>query len=179
VLKGKNINLRTMRSKDLDTYLDLTSDIESKGPYYPLRIDTEVTLKARFEKDGFWGDDFGLLLVVEKSTDRILGIVVYFKAVHYYHCVEVGYILFKPEDRGKGYMTEALAIFCKYLFDLKPIYRLQIQAEAANSASCKVAERCGFKREGTMRQAFISRGEPCDIEMYSLIRSEMGALPLP
>jgi RimJ/RimL family protein N-acetyltransferase len=179
MLKGKTVNLRTMRSKDLGAYLELMSDIEARGPWYPLRLDTEVSLRTRYEKDGFWSDEFGLLLIVEKDTDRILGIVVCFRPVHYYECLELGYFLFRPEDRGKGIMTEAVAVFSKYLFDLKPFHRLQIQAESGNLASRKVAEKCGFKHEGTMREAFTNRGKPADIEMYSLLRSEIPKLPIP
>jgi len=178
MLKGKQINLRTVRRKDLDTYLEMMSDIEARGPWFPLRLDTETSLRTRFEKDGFWSDESGMMLIVEKETDRLVGMVVWFRATHYYDCVELGYILFRAEDRGKGIMTEAVKLFCKYLFDLKPIYRIQLQAQPENIGSRAVAERCGFHHEGTMRQAFVSQGVPKDIEMYSLIRSEMTSLDL-
>jgi [ribosomal protein S5]-alanine N-acetyltransferase len=173
MLKGQHVNLRTVRSKDLETFLDLSSDIESRGAHYPLILPTETSLRTRFEKDGFWADDSGLMLIVDKQSDRILGTIVQFKAVHYYEAVEIGYIIFNPRDRGKGYLTEALTLFCKYLFDLKPIHRIQVQAEPGNPGSRRVAEKCGFKYEGTARCALISRGKPADIDVFSLVRSDL------
>src|SRR6187549_3310685 len=96
MLKGQHVNLRTVRSKDLEPLLDLSSDIEARGAHYPLHLQTETSLRARFEKDGFWGDESGLMLIVDKQSDRILGSIVHFKPVHYYDCVEIGYIIFNP-----------------------------------------------------------------------------------
>ncbi|MBI1756642.1 MAG: GNAT family N-acetyltransferase [Fimbriimonas ginsengisoli] len=175
MLKGKKINLRTVRRKDLEAYLELASGVQSRGPHFPLNLPTETSLQTRFEKDGFWSDESGSLLIVDPETDAILGLVVHFKPVHYYDAVEIGYIVFDPGRRGKGVMTEALAQFTRYLFDLKPIHRIQAQIEPSNVASRRVAEKCGFRYEGTMRQAIISRGEPCDLDVFSILRSELGA----
>jgi RimJ/RimL family protein N-acetyltransferase len=170
MIKGSLIHLRTVREKDLEPLLDLMSDVASRGEHYPLHLPTETSLRARYSKDGFWGEDSGVMLVVENSTNEIVGQVVHFKPVHYYHAVEIGYIIFKPEHRGKGYLTEALKLFCAYLFDLMPIHRIQVQAEPANVASRRAAEKCGFEYEGTARSAFVSRGRPVDIDVLSLIR---------
>lgn len=173
MLRGEKINLRTLRSRDLETYLDLSSEIGARGDHYPLQMPTETSLRARFDKDGFWGDEVGLLVIVDKQTDRILGSIVHFKPVHYYDAVEIGYILFNPADRGQGIMSEALKLFVKYLFDLKPIHRIQIQVEPGNVGSRKVAEKCGFQFEGTARHAIYSKGRPTDIEVFSLLRGEL------
>jgi ribosomal-protein-alanine N-acetyltransferase len=173
MLKGKKVNLRTIRTRDLDAYLDLASDIESRGPHYPLGLETETSLRHRFEKDGFWSSDSGILLVVDPVTDRILGMVVYFKAIHYYHALEIGYIVFNPKDRGKGFMEEALRMFSQYLFDHFPISRLQVLVEPGNIGSRRVAEKCGYQFEGTARHVFISRGVPCDINVFSLVRPDL------
>lgn len=172
MLKGNRVHLRTIREKDLEEFVALSADIRARGDHYPLNVLTETAIKARFAKDGFWGEDFGFMLIVDKETDRILGQVVHFKPVHYYDALEIGYIIFKPEDRGKGYLSEGLRLFCGYLFDWKPIHRLQVQVEPANLASRKAAEKVGFKLEGTARGALIKKGAPVDINVFSLLRSE-------
>jgi ribosomal-protein-alanine N-acetyltransferase len=173
MLKGQKVNLRTIRTRDLDAYLDLASDIESRGQFYPLGLETETSLRHRFEKDGFWSADSGVLLVVDPVTDRIVGMVVFFKGVHYYHALEIGYIVFNSKDRGKGFMQEALRMFSQYLFDHFPISRLQVQIQTDNAGSRRVAEKCGYRFEGTARHAFISRGIPCDIDVFSLVRTDL------
>jgi|ERR1044072_1920219 RimJ/RimL family protein N-acetyltransferase len=173
MLKGDRVNLRTVREKDLEQFIELASDIGSRGDHYPQNMLTETSMRARYAKDGFWGEDYGFLLIVDKETDRILGQVVQFKPVHYYDALEIGYIIFNPGDRGKGHLTEALKLFCKYLFKSKPIHRLQVQTEPGNLASRRAAEKAGFKFEGTARSAIIKDGQPADINMFSLLRKEL------
>lgn len=172
MLKGDHICLRTIRSRDLETFLDLYSDIEARGQHFPLRMFTETSVRERFNKDGHWSDESGSLLIVEKQTDRIIGLIVFFRPVFYYDCYELGYILFDKALRGKGVVTEAMRLLIKYLFDWQPIHRLQLQIEAENAPSVRVAEKCGFTFEGTMRKALASRGRYIDIGVYSLLREE-------
>lgn len=176
MLKGKSVNLRTVRSRDLATYLDLFSDIEARGEHFPLMMPTETSVNTRFAKDGFWSDENGTMLIVEKESDRIVGLMVQFKPVFYHDSVELGYIVFNPADRGKGYVPEAVKLFTKYMFDSKPIYRIQLQIEPGNAASRRVAEKCGFKYEGTARKALVIRGVPCDIDIFSMLRDEFEQL---
>jgi ribosomal-protein-alanine N-acetyltransferase len=175
MLKGDKINLRLMRKKDIEEYLDLFSDLETRGPYFPMALQTEASLEQRLAKDGCWSDEYRLLLIVAKDTDRILGMVVAFQPVRFYDAFEFGYILFDKASRGKGYVTEAVCLFVQYLFDLKPVHRIQLHIEAENLASVKVSEKCGFTFEGTARKAFIKSGKPTDIGIYSLLREEWEA----
>lgn len=69
-------------------------------------------------------------------------------------------------------MSEALTLLSSYLFAVKPIKRLQVNALEQNEASCKVALKCGYKYEGTIRNAFYSDGEYHNIRMHSLLASE-------
>ena len=179
MLKGQRINLRTLRSKDLESFLELSSDIAGRGNFYPLIIPTETSIKARFEKDGFWSEDVGTMVIVDKDTDRLLGMVVFFKPGHYYDAVELGYILFDTAQRRKGITSEAVQMFMRYLFGLKHIHRIQLQIQPANIASRRVAEKCGFTYEGTSRHALICDGVPCDIDVFSILRSELPALEIP
>ncbi len=173
MLKGPNIHLRLVKQTDLDMIQVLDEDVYARGPYFPLMIRTGVSLRASYEKDGMWGPEVGTMLMVDPADDRILGSIVYFRGVHYYDAVEIGYIVYRPEDRGKGYTSEAVKLFARYLLDSKKISRVQLQAEPGNIASCRVAEKCGFKFEGTARSAIMSQGKELDISVYSLIRDDL------
>ncbi len=176
MLKGQTINLRTVRKKDLDTLYDLQCQIQDRGPYFPQKLVSESEFLDHFAKTGLWAEDRGMLLIVDAETDRILGNVAYFPANHYYQAFEIGYILYSPEDRGKGIVSQALRLFIGYLFDLKVVSRLQIQLQVPNIGSRRVAEKAGFKLEGIAREAIISQGKPDNLEVYSLLRSEWEAM---
>jgi RimJ/RimL family protein N-acetyltransferase len=69
-------------------------------------------------------------------------------------------------------MTEAVRLFTGYLFDLHKINRIQLTAVVGNVGSKRVAEKCGFKSEGVLRQAMFQMGKNVDIELFSLLRDE-------
>jgi RimJ/RimL family protein N-acetyltransferase len=172
VLKGKQINFRMLRRQEIPGYLEQFNDLERRGPFFPMMLIPEPMMEQGFEKDGHWSEERMLGVIADKTTDRPLGMVIAFKPVMYYNAYEFGYWLFDLESRGKGYVPEAVELFTAYLFRAKPIFRLQLQIEAGNAPSVRVAEKCGFKFEGTTRAAFIRDGRPADIGMYSLTRED-------
>ncbi|WBW94936.1 GNAT family N-acetyltransferase [Oceanirhabdus sp. W0125-5] len=171
MIKGKLINLRTMRQEDIDEIFCLTSDLSQRGEYWDVRLSSEPSFKKRFQETGCWNDTFGTMIITNKEG-RLLGEISYFKGVWYLPGYEVGYRIYRDEDKGKGYTSEALRLFTAYLFELKPIKRLEIQVSVGNIPSRKVAEKVGFKYEGLKRQAVFSKGKYEDIELFSLLREE-------
>jgi [ribosomal protein S5]-alanine N-acetyltransferase len=171
MIVGKNINLRLVREGDLDELLGLNSDISERGDYDALQLPSETTFRSRFKENGLWSEDFGSMLITSKAG-KILGDIVYFKGLRYCEGYEIGYRLFRKEDRGKGYMTEALKLFSAYMFSLKPIARLQVNCFVENIGSRRTAEKCGFKHEGTMRKAVFCKGKFYDLDLFSIMREE-------
>ena len=172
MLKGNKISLRPVRERDLETLFELEWDITNRGEFYPLDLTSEAEFKKRFQEDGFWREDFGLLLIANKA-DQIVGQILFFKPVSYFDALEVGYILFDEASRGQGYTTEALWLFVRYLFEAKKVNRLQLTVVVGNEASKRVAEKCGFRSEGILRQAMFTRGKHVDLEMFALLREEL------
>lgn len=171
MIEGKNINLRVVRESDLDELLKLNSDISERGDYDSFQLPIEPTFRSRFRENGLWTEDFGTMLICDKSG-KILGDISYFKGLRYCEGYEIGYRLFKKESRGKGYMTEALKLFSAYMFSIKSIIRLQVNCFCENAASRRTAEKCGFKYEGTMRKAVFCRGRYYDLDLLSIMREE-------
>ncbi|AGC67317.1 ribosomal protein N-acetylase [Thermoclostridium stercorarium subsp. stercorarium DSM 8532] len=176
MIKGKKVLLRTIREKELDIVYDLICNINNKGPYWHLVIPSEKDFKSEFEKTGLWGPSEGRMLIMDLNNEVYLGELLYFKGLDYQAGFEVGYELFHPSYYGKGYMSEALRLFCAYLFACYPINRIQVNCMKGNIGSRKVAEHCGFTYEGTMRRATFHNGKYHDLELFSLLREECPSL---
>ncbi len=172
MLRGPNVILRTVRERDLETLLALQSNLESRGPFYPIDLPSEAHLKRDFHEHGFWRDDFGRLLICD-ADDRVLGSIGFFKTTHYYNALEVGYILYDEASRGQGLMTEALGLLVRYLFASKDINRVQLTAFVENTASRRVAEKAGFQFEGIARGAVRHHGSAHDLAVYSIVRADV------
>ncbi|MFE9056095.1 GNAT family N-acetyltransferase [Streptomyces mutabilis] len=69
----------------------------------------------------------------------------------------VGYWVL-PEARGRGVASRALLLASRWAFAELGLHRLELGHAVGHHASCRVAERCGFAYEGTMRGAMFEAG---------------------
>jgi RimJ/RimL family protein N-acetyltransferase len=171
MLEGENIILRLFEEEDLEEFVTLYNRYAERGAFYPISFRSLTEYRNSFREKGWWEEDEGRMLITDKN-DRMLGTIFFFKGARFQEGYEVGYTLFRQEDRGRGIVSEALPIFSAYLFALKPIPRLCLHTAPGNAASQRVAEKAGYKHEGTLRQSFFLRGTTVDCELYSLLRDE-------
>ena len=167
MLEGKNVNLRIMEKEDLPLFAEWFNKPEVFGEYNPLRqmsrTDAEKLLENPNELKPF---------IIEKKDGNKIGFIAHFYVLHVAgRQLEIGYSLV-PSERGKGYCTEVVKIMVDYLFLSKDIGRIQAQTDPRNIASQKVLEKVGFKKEGTLRKNFFTRGEWRDAYVYSILREE-------
>lgn len=74
--------------------------------------------------------------------------------------------------QGRGYATEALNAMVHFCFEHTELQRLWTDVDVRNAASCRVLEKCGFIREGKIRQGkMVSTW--CDYYLYGLLRQEV------
>src|SRR5919201_4381202 len=85
--------------------------------------------------------------------------------------VELGYVV-APSARGRGVATEALGLLTAWAFaDLEAV-RLELWIDVVNGASKRVADRCGYLREGTLRSVHFKQGQRRDFEIWSRLRKD-------
>ncbi|MET7419784.1 GNAT family protein [Dactylosporangium sp. NPDC005555] len=84
----------------------------------------------------------------------------------------VGYWL-GPQGRGRGAATQAVRLMAGWAFDELGLARLELTCGPDNTASQRVAERCGFVREGLLRSHMPFRGSRRDSLIYGLLRGEL------
>jgi RimJ/RimL family protein N-acetyltransferase len=171
MLVGKRVILRTLREADLDLLYDLSADLRHMGDYWPLGMPSEIRWKNRLRESGWWEKDHGGLLVTDLE-DRILGQVVFYKAMVYMNGYELGFRIYQPQDWGQGYMSEAVSLAVSFLFQTRPIDRIQATTMLGNGGSQRVLLKNGFQHEGTLRQAVFHQGQGADLHLYSILRGE-------
>ena len=82
----------------------------------------------------------------------------------------VGYRL-HPAYWRQGIVTEALRRAVDFVFSETELQRLEATADVRNIASLRVLEKCGFIREGTVRQGKMV-SVYCDYAIFGLLRSD-------
>lgn len=81
---------------------------------------------------------------------------------------EIGYWL-SEQFWGRGIMTEALGAVTKHAAATHGLTRLYALPFASNTASCRVLEKAGYVREGTLRRSAIKDGRIIDQLQYAFI----------
>ena len=84
---------------------------------------------------------------------------------------EIGYAML-PNERKKGYCSEAVVIMVDYLFLSKDVARIQAHTDVRNDGSQRTLEKAGFKKEGVVRKAAFFWGEWRDGYLHSILREE-------
>jgi RimJ/RimL family protein N-acetyltransferase len=79
-----------------------------------------------------------------------------------------------PDGRGRGAARGAVRLLCAWAFAEVGLARLSLVIEVENRASQRVAEHCGFRREGRQRSHQQLRdGERADVFVYGLLEGEL------
>lgn len=170
MLKGHLCTVRHLLSADLNTFIALSNDLPSRGAFFSQQFNSPEAMRKEFMLTGFVSDERETF-VIEDQHHHLIGVIFHFKS-RTPICREIGYHLFDPQLGGRGYITEATQLLVNYLFRAFQYNRLQLLMDPLNLASERIAQKCGFTEEGTMRQAFFINGALRDSKVYSLLRHE-------
>ncbi len=77
-----------------------------------------------------------------------------------------------PPSAAAAWARNVVRALCVYGFTVRGLHRLQIETLASNAAMLKAAERAGFVREGTLRQAAWVTGEFVDEVILGLLAAD-------
>jgi len=171
MLDGDVIRLRLVREEDLAAMHAFEEDIANRGEFFPVGVASFQKLSERYRESGFWGPAEGLLLITSTDGD-LLGHIEFYETVAYLDELELSYILYSAEHRGRGVATEAVRLLTGYLFDRTKANRIRLVIHPGNVASRRVAEKAGFSCEGLARGAWYHRGGNHDVEVWAILRAE-------
>ncbi|TCP65799.1 GNAT family N-acetyltransferase [Baia soyae] len=148
------------------------------GQYDPIRLESYYSLEAQtkqiadaiksFENDN--GYTFGVFL----NSDHTLIGRVSLSAVSRgpFQNAYLGYYL-DQQVNGKGYMTEAIKLILQYCFEEISLHRIQAGVMPKNTASIRVLEKSGFRREGLAERYLQINGQWEDHLLYAITKEEI------
>jgi RimJ/RimL family protein N-acetyltransferase len=124
---------------------------------------------TRYEEGRRDGTREGFAVVDAEGT--LLGLALVPRIEAEARTVELGYLV-APEARGRGIATEALRILTEWALRELAAERIELRIAAENRASQRVAERCGYVREGVLRSAYFKNGIRQDTQIWSRLGSD-------
>jgi hypothetical protein len=126
---------------------DISKD---RGDIFAARLASPNTAAFEFNDAG--------LVMVESIVPRLMGVV------HWY--------LWDPKKVTETELVEFGREICAHVMDVYQLHRLCAAPPMFNKLALRVAQRVGFKYEGTMRQAFLYQGLYHDVQMWGLLRQD-------
>lgn len=148
-------------------------DVVRYVPYGPLthadierRIATTWS-NTRFDNEG----DAVCLAVEERESGALVGDLVLFWRSEEDRTGEVGYI-FDPRVAGRGYATEAVQALLALGFEGLGLHRIAARIDERNTASARVVERLGFRREARFVESEWFKGEWATLLVYALLEDD-------
>lgn len=85
---------------------------------------------------------------------------------------EVGIFIGDKDYWGKGYGTDAMKILIKFIFNQMNINKIKLKVFSFNERAIKSYEKCGFKKEGILRQEIFRNGKYHDEIIMGILKSE-------
>ncbi|WP_120497721.1 GNAT family N-acetyltransferase [Kiloniella sp. EL199] len=117
-------------------------------------------------------DDPLFYAIVDKKTNKALGVASYLRITPTAGSIEVGHINFSPALQKTVMATEAMYLMMHHVFVELGYRRYEWKCNALNEGSKVAAKRLGFTYEGTFRQSDIVKGRNRDTAWFSILDSE-------
>ena len=174
-LETERLALRPFEERDLDAFFAIQSDEESARWLYnePRTLDETKALLAkkiagqRLTAEGDWL----AAAVVARDTGQLVGDLSMQWVSEQHKTGEIGFI-FDPRYRGRGYATESARAFRAFGFEGMGWHRIIGRTEARNTASARVLEKLGMRREALLVENEWVKGEWQSELVYAMLEHE-------
>ncbi|MFE2379448.1 GNAT family N-acetyltransferase [Streptomyces sp. NPDC059398] len=140
----------------------------------PYRREDAESFTGQIVPDGWRTGTSLAFAVLDRTNAGLIGAISVFergRAATW----EIGYWMAK-EHRGNGYMAEAVTVLTHWSLTTLGVERLEWRAEVGNTGSRAVAEKAGFRVEGTLRADLLNKGTRRDAWLGAILPSDL-ALP--
>jgi len=176
MLPGQKTSIRPVEEDDIDTLYQWYSDQEvnlwSSGAWPLNTLQTKDQLAVKF-LDGT-PDTYHYAILDENNL--MIG-TIGFKELNFPSRSATIYVVIGHKSYwGKGYGTDALITFARFLFTQWNFHRISLDTWDDNIRAIKAYEKVGFKIEGRQREARFVLGNYHDAVLMGLLRNEFLAL---
>ena len=174
--RTERLVLRPFRHGDETDVLAYRSrpDVVRYMPTEPLPASGTVAFVAeRIPATQIQADDDKIILAVEHDG-RVIGDLLIRATQIAHRQAEIGWA-FNPDYHGRGFATEAARELLVLAFADLRMHRVFAQLDPRNTASARMCERLGMRREAHFREDIWFKGEWGDTAVFALLASEWRA----
>lgn len=169
-MQGTLVRPRPITREDLPRIVDWIADPEVRrylNFYRPVSLADEER----------WLENLGKaanqeVFAIETLEGRHIGNLGLHDVHPRYRTAEAGIFIGEREFWGKGYGTDAMRLLLDFGFGQLNLHRVFLHVHAGNHRAIRSYDKCGFVREGVLRQAAYKDGRYEDVIVMSILQPE-------
>ena len=175
-MKFDNYSLRLLRLGDLDPYFALVQ--RNRERLADRFVGTVSRTKTLEEAQEFVeemikhtiSNTYFPYVIIDENENRIIGFIDLKNIDWDIPKTQIGFYIDEAYE-GKGIISKAISKIINYCFDDKGFEKLFMRIHPDNLAAKKVAEKCGFELEGTIRKDYKTpSGNLVDLLYYGKVK---------
>lgn len=172
VLTGERVRLRPPAEVDLPLFIRWFNDPEVR--YWLAMSDgPELTMEAEREWfEGLRADPARVVWCMENEDGRPIGTLGLHQIDEAQGRATLGISIGEKEMWSRGYGTDAIRQVLRYCFDELELRRVDLHTDDDNVRGKRCYEKCGFVREGLLRDHRLRNGKPVDAVVMAVLRDE-------
>lgn len=170
---GEKVQLRELRKEDLPIAFKYLNSAEGQKFLVP-----GIPAPMRWEEEEEWyrglsekKDHFQFAIETLEDKKFIGGCSIFHINWKNSHCA-VGIAIYDEAYQSKGYGTDAMKILVKFIFEQMNLNKVKLFVFSYNERAIKSYEKCGFKREGVLRQEIFRDGKYHDSYTMGILKEE-------
>jgi RimJ/RimL family protein N-acetyltransferase len=170
ILEGEITRLRPVQPSDLPYLVEWLQDGEVRR--WLAALQTPPTLEEEIDwYESTRENPDNLLWAMETTEGRLAGTIELRVAPHA-NRAELGIAIMDKALWSQGLGTDAIQSVLKFAFTEANLNRVELTTDETNARGLRCYEKCGFVREGLLREHRIVEGKYVNTVMMSILRSE-------
>jgi len=169
-IHGKRVSLVVPEKQDVNVMCIGINNPEIQknlGSIVPYSYESEQEYYEKISKSG--GYKFMIML---NEWEKIIGSIMDVKHSDLDRKLEVGISIYLEEYLGKGYGTEAMQLFLKYVFEFLGYHKVTLMVKDFNERGYKSYLKSGFREIGRYKDDCYIGGKYCNRIAMEILEDE-------
>ncbi len=171
-LEGRHLRLRSLREDDVPLLFRWYSDPDVRHwSYFTEDPPGLATLEAHRERFETIRDDPAQLLWCIEMLDGVpIGDLALQEIQPLQKRADLAISIGEKSYWGRGYGPEAIRLALGFAFDALDCRRVTLLVDSDNERAIRAYEKCGFEREGVLREHRLRYTKPVDMVAMAVLR---------
>ncbi|MGE5474844.1 MAG: GNAT family N-acetyltransferase [Ignavibacteriales bacterium] len=175
MIKSEKVVIRPAERNDLELIQKWYNDDEvmywASGARPDMMVSMDFLEEVWLEKSF---TDYSVRMMIETIEGNSIGIIGFRDLNQQERRCRMLIFIGEKDYWGKGYGTDAIKGFLKFLFKRWNLNRVEADTWEGNHRAVEAYKKCGFKEEGRLRKARYVDGEYKDEIILGILKDEFG-----